>query len=432
MEHGGRSVKPVLGRYRTTVGTIKGMGVPRHRDLAPVVAQARLVLKELDRHEIPNGLERIAAQTGPRLPRPFENRLVQEIDTDEWFRGRVAESFEGEVDADDPTERAGALFLFRPDGWERRLEEIALRAESAELRERAESMERRIDDLESELGSWKDEAKQLRRKLSREAVQCGRRVAEARDQVRNRLDRRIGSLSRDKRRLEERLDKVTGERDEAREYLEFVKGHLEKVRRADRAGTGPAPGINAWADLDPLQAARLLDDVSRALAPDASFTDPELLPGTPTPLQLPDGIPPDARAVIEWLLTIDRSFVMLVDGYNVGFHLDRERFNTPEIRHRLQNDLVRLKGQAQGRPQVKVVYDSTQTGDLTSESVPGGIEVSFTNAGHIADDEIIRLAAVHGNSAVVVSSDRRVREQAEESGSLGVWSEALAAWCLNG
>jgi hypothetical protein len=44
-----------------------------------------------------------------------------------------------------------------------------------------------------------------------------------------------------------------------------------------------------------------------------------------------------------------------------------------------------------------------------------------------ADEEIISLAGqVPG--LVVITSDRRVREEAEARGAIGLWSEALVDW----
>ncbi|HEY5578375.1 MAG TPA: hypothetical protein VIL12_01660, partial [Acidimicrobiia bacterium] len=58
----------------------------------------------------------------------------------------------------------------------------------------------------------------------------------------------------------------------------------------------------------------------------------------------------------------------------------------------------------------------------------GGIEVRFTVAGVLADEEILNLVSRLEGQMVVVSSDRVVREGAEELGALGLWSEALAGW----
>ena len=360
----------------------------------------------------------------------MERRLLDEIEGNEWFRDHVADQFEGSVDATDPLEEAAALFLYRPQGWEGRLEEITRRSEESEHSDRVRCMVRRIEELESELETWRNSAKRFRREAEEAAAKSDRRVAAARAEARGRRDsRRLRVLSRENRRLSGELAVLVAERDEARRRLSDARGELEKERRIERSAA-PAPAPSAWADLDPLGAARLLDDVAEALSPPSAFADPVAVPAV-DPLGLPRGMAPDDRSAIEWLLTLDRSFALLVDGYNVAYHVDRARFNSPEIRRRLENDLARLRGLARGRPRVMVVYDSAQSGDTTSDSLAGGVEVRFTSAGHTADDELGKLAADLGASAVVVSSDRNVREQAQESGSLGLWSEALAGWILN-
>ena len=397
------------------------------------VRAARQVLSDLDKDDIPAGLARVAAQTRRHLVPPLERRLLEEIDRNVWFRERVAEAFEEARDSTGPDDEVSELFLLRPEGWEVQLDEIALRTQDSERSDRIAELTRRIAELESELETRRNSAKRYRREAEQAAAKADRRVAAERARARKRRDsRRLDVLGKENRRLAGELVAVTGERDETRQRLADARAELEKQRRIHRAAA-PKPAPSAWAELDPVGAARLLDDVARALSPEPRFEDPVAMVAMPAeyPLYLPGGLAPDGRSAIEWLLTVDRSFVLLIDGYNVGHHIDPARFNSPEIRHRLQNDLVRLRALARGRPRVTVVYDSAQTGDTTADFVAGGIEVRFTNAGHTADDEIVDLAAFLGGSAVVVSSDRRVREQAQESGSLGLWSEALAAWMLH-
>lgn len=407
-----------------------GMRNRKPGNLALVVAAARKALTDLDQDEVPGAIARVAAQTGRRLVPPLERRLLDEIEGNEWLRDRVTEQFAGSVDAADPYEAAAALFLYRPQGWEGRLEEITRRSQESEHSDRMARLTQRIDELESELETWRNSAKRFRREAEEAAAKSDRRVAAARAEARTgRGFRRLEILSRENRCLEKELAVVTAQRDEARERLSDTRGELEKERRMERSTT-PPPAPSAWADLDPLGAARFLDDVAEALSPTLVFADTAAVP-VEDPLGLPRGMAPDDRSAIEWLLTLDRSFAVLVDGYNVAYHVDRARFNTPEIRRRLENDLARFKGLARGRPGVTVVYDSAQSGDTTSDSLAGGVEVRFTSSGHTADDELVALAADLGASAVVVSSDRTVRERAQESGSLGLWSEALAGWILN-
>ena len=406
-----------------------GMRSRRMDELAQVVAVARQVLADLEPDERPGSLTKVAAQTGRNLVPPLESLLLGEIEDNEWFREQLAERFEGSVEADDPHERAAALLLYRPEGWEGHLEEISSRSEKSRQSGRMDRMDRRIKKLESQLVDWRDRAKRFRKEAKEAAAKADQRVAAARAETRkNRYSDRLEALSREIRRLKRELGAVGSERDEARRRLSDTRRELEKERRV-RQPTAPALTPSAWADLDPVGAALLLDDVAAALSPTSTFTDPVAAPAEGR-LGLPRGTAPDDRSAIEWLLTLDRPFALLVDGYNLAFHVDPARFNSAEIRRRLENDLVRLRGLARGRPRVTVVYDSAQSGDTTSDCLAGGVEIRFTNSGHSADDELVELAADLGASAVVVSSDRTVRERAQESGSLGLWSEALAGWIL--
>jgi predicted RNA-binding protein with PIN domain len=74
-----------------------------------------------------------------------------------------------------------------------------------------------------------------------------------------------------------------------------------------------------------------------------------------------------------------------------------------------------------------VVFDSTLPGAREARSAIGGVEVRFAEDDRIADEEIIDAAA-ELSDVVVISSDRAVREGAEERGAVVLWSEALTGW----
>ena len=405
------------------------MRLRRPEDLARVVDHAREVLADLDPDEVPAPLVRVVTQTGRSLVPPLQRRLIDEIDSNEWLRARVAERFDGEAGAGDPLEKAAALFLHRPDGWEDELGELARRSERSARADRIEAMARRIEALQTELETWRNRAKRNRRRAEEAAAQADRRVAAARAEAReDRHSGRLRALARDNRVLRSDLEAANARRQALRRRLAETRAELQRERRAERS-IDPVPAPSAWARLGLLGSARLLDDLVGAFSPDTAFEE-NLAPPVEEPLDLPAGTPPDDRSAIEWLLTLGRDFVLLVDGYNVGYHLDRTRFNSPYIRRRLENDLARLRKLAQGRPRVTLVYDSDQPGGTTRDSGHSGIEIRFTSTGHSADDELLALAAELGPAAVVVSSDRRVREGAQASGSIGLWSEALAGWIL--
>ena len=156
------------------------MRIGRPGDLTRVVDLARKVLADLDPEEIPAPLVRVVTQTGRSLVPPLQRRLIDEIDSNEWLRNQVAEKFDGAVDTDDPLEKAAALFLHRPDGWEDELGELARRSEHSAQADRIETMIRRIERLQTELESWRNRAKRNRRLAEEAAAQADRRVAAAR------------------------------------------------------------------------------------------------------------------------------------------------------------------------------------------------------------------------------------------------------------
>ena len=71
-----------------------------------------------------------------------------------------------------------------------------------------------------------------------------------------------------------------------------------------------------------------------------------------------------------------------------------------------------------------VVFDSS----VEEFSAPADRRVRLVFAPS-ADEWIIETA---GPATVVVTSDRRVREAAQQSGAIGLWSEALTAWITAG
>ena len=382
-------------------------------------------------------MHRVAQSTGQRLPAPLEKLLLKEIDQDEWLREQVAEEFDGSEEGGDPHEQAAALFLLRPDGWEDRLEGIRRDLRDAWNRDRIERYQRRIGELESDLKKWKRDARLANRKAEDSERDADRRVeqawGEARSTVEPELINTCGRLRRENRRLARRLEKTGAELEETGQRLAEARDDLERERRIEHAPPARSSTLNVWADMDAVEAARQLDEVVQAFFPGPVPIEVEPVPAAEEPLVLPSGVAPNSRQAVEWLIELDRPFTLLVDGYNVTAKMyPPDRFGLPEIRDRLQNDLAELKLRAKGRPRITVVWDSARAIETSAETLPNGIEVRYTREGWKADDELIDLAGRLGASAAVVSSDREVREEAQRAGSLGLWSEALANWALNG
>ena len=399
---------------------------------SPVVEAARKALADIEPRDTPAPLRKVSVSTQPSLPLPLERRLLREIEDNEWFREQAAEQFEGSAAASEPEERAGALFLFRPEGWKADLAETARSVEAARQAGLIKEMTGQIEKLESELEKWRTTAKRYRKTASAAENETGRLVAKARseafEKARSRFGGDLAEQKRENRRLEEELAAAEEELDQQRERLSFTREALDKVRRS-QPPPPPDPGPNAWADREPIESARFLDEVVEAHFPSSTFREPKPERAV-IPLALPPGVSPSAPPAVECLLALDRPFSLLVDGYNVGFHIDNHRFHSPVIRNRLETYLTLFKNLARGWPRVTVVYDSSCSGDTTVDYLGGEIEVMFTSAGRSADDELVSMAAEQGESAVVVSSDKEIQKKAGESGSLVLYSEALAGWIL--
>jgi predicted RNA-binding protein with PIN domain/TolA-binding protein len=141
------------------------------------------------------------------------------------------------------------------------------------------------------------------------------------------------------------------------------------------------------------------------------------------PPPLPGGVRNDGvEAAAHWLQS--SGVVFIVDGYNVsntawGSHAPREQRQRLE---RVLNELAMRHG-----TRFEVVYDGAFDRPSSLKAVHSTVQLRFTEAGVEADDVIISmvpdLAATTG--AVVVSSDRRVRDAASASGAAVVYSHTL-------
>ena len=412
------------------------------RLLRRAVEVARAALRDMEGREVPRALHPVAQSTGRRLPAPLEKRLLKELDENGWLREQAAEDFDGSETSDDPHERAAALFLLRPEGWEDHLEAIRRDLRDAWNSDRIKRYQQRIGELESDLKKWKRDARRANRRAENAGREADRRVEQAWEEARSTVEPGLietcDRLRRDNRRLAGALEETRAELGETGQRLAEARDDLERERRIEHVPPARPSTLNVWADMDAVEAARQLDEVVQAFFPGPAPVEVEAAPVPAEPLVLPAGMAPDSRAAVEWLLELDRPFALLVDGYNVTGKMyppgqyPPDQFSRPETRDRLQNDLAELKLRAKGSPRITVVWDSASASETSAETLPNGIEVRYTREGWKADDELIDLARDLGPSVAVVSSDREVREGAQRAGSLGLWSEALTTWALNG
>jgi predicted RNA-binding protein with PIN domain len=113
---------------------------------------------------------------------------------------------------------------------------------------------------------------------------------------------------------------------------------------------------------------------------------------------------------------------LIIDGYNL-LALDRRLDRGLEqSRNSLINHLVRYR-------QVKalnltVVFDGWRSGSATETRLAqDGISIVYSRLGEKADAVVIRLAREKSSGAVVVSSDREIRNAVERFGAVAIHAQ---------
>jgi len=399
--------------------------------LQPAFKAVRKALRDLDPDEVPAVLRRIAGQSGRRLPPPLARKLTERLDEDEWLRDKAAEAGSDlDPDSPDPARAVSALFLLRPDGWEDRAREAAEHRATGAQQALAVRLQRTITELEQQLERAREKARAAQQRAQVAQVDAERKAQVARAAIEAaRLEEREAAdeLRRAYEAMSERSGRLVEDLEEAGDRIATLRDELLRARRAGRDTAVPV-GPQAWADRDPVVMARLLDEIVEAVRPEAVLPVLESVGKEPPPFALPVGVSPDQKDAVAWLASYEEPYCLVVDGYNVTFLLDEERFTDTGARDRLNEGLARFRRVAAAPAQIIVVYDSAQSGGVSARTGPGGIEVRFTEAGHTADEEILTIASRAAARLAVVSTDRQVREGAEEFGALGLWSQALVAW----
>ncbi len=391
--------------------------------LSDAVAAGRAALRDLDGPEIPTSLQRVAAYCGGKLPPPLAASLLVEIDRNAWFREKVAEACEG-----DQSSPAG-LFLNRPDGWWLDVAEAAAAeaggredAELADLRIQIDKVEEKRQAAAKKAAEYK-KAFEKSKQRGKQKAETARRSVEAKFTAES---AELAGVRAEATGLAERLEALEAERRELQDAYDGVRSRLAKARRQrmDESGKG---GTSRSLPSDPVKLARLLDLQTASLG--RTPGDPPELVAVPSSdrLTLDAGVRPDSSDAIRWLVGLEEPAVVLVDGYNAQFHVNRTDFTSGAARRSLVAALKRLRTACATKHRMVVVYDSTLPGERVARSSLGGVEVRFAEKNLIADEEIVAMAA-DLDRVVVISSDREVREGSEDAGAVVLWSEALAAW----
>jgi predicted RNA-binding protein with PIN domain len=407
---------------------------PLQSVLAGAIEAGRAALRDLDRDDVPAGLKRVAAHTGGRLPPPLGASLLEALDDEEWFRDKAAEKLAEPIEADDPAR----LFLQRPAGWWTELAAAVAVTAVADEEQRADRAQQQVELLRSKVEESKRKLNDARRRERTSVGELKAQLGATRKQLKAAVAASGGDTSTLEQSLAEvqrRLREAEAARAEVQEMLAEQRVRLRRLRRerAEAERKARRGGATSFGG-DAIDMARTLDQMAAGVrvAGRRAEEPPNVESAEPSPaLGLPAGLAPDSPDAVTWLVGSGSAFSLVVDGYNVLFHLDRGDFSTGLARQRLAQELGRLKREA-GTARVIVVYDSALPGGRRARPTPGGIDVRFAEEDRLADEEVILLAAELEGAVVVVSSDREVREGAEAVGALALWSEALVGWIAAG
>lgn len=382
--------------------------------LVPALDAARRALSHLDEDAIPARIRVVAKRSG-KLPAPLALSLIAELDRNSWLRELALDEL-----ATKPQPREGSAsleFLRREPGWEKRLATITEQSQS-------EFEERSSLRLAEELRAAKLEIERLRRqvrKATRPAAESPQKKSlPVADGARDRADLKA-ALSSTKKALAA-SETVRAELSNRVSELQLrVETLLQRRPQKSAPRTAPGGSIRR----EPVELARDLDirlhswsmaplGVSAPAPP--SVTGPSELPS------IPSGIRPDKAEAIEWLLSHPGPLTVAVDGWNLAFQFK----NPPGRKERAQVEAAvgRLSHKAAGQRKLLVLFDSRFDTEGTHPGMHPDVEVRFPAS---ADEALIELAG-KSRSLVVITSDRRVREEAGQAGALGLWGEALLDW----
>lgn len=390
--------------------------------LSGAIEAGRSALRDLENSDIPAPLRRVAAYQGGRLPPPLATRMLSEIDKNEWFRDKVTEAWDGAAG------EASDLFLNRPAGWWVELKDVGHTAGTGKEQRRLEDLQARLQQVEAKRETAVKKAAEYKKAVNDAGRRSKEMVEAARRTVEERFSSEVADLDRLRAELLETKELLSGlaaEHCELENAFDAVRSRLVKARRCRFDDSDHQAGSRSL-PRDPVQLARLLDLQSAAMGRDAGGA-PEANEVEPVPLHMAAGIRPDSSDAIRWLLGLEEAVVVVVDGYNAQFHIDRSDFTSGGARRRLVEALQRLRSAATVKHRIVVVYDSTMPGERVARTSLGGVEVRFAEKGRIADEEIVDLTMAL-DQVVVVSSDRAVRDGAEANGAVVLWSEALEQW----
>ena len=302
------------------------------------------------------------------------------------------------------------------------------RAEAA----RAESA---LAEAESEL-----QAAKARRESEATTARAAREEARAAREELRRAERQVLALTERVRGLEQELERqrvaLAAARTEAAAEQRRLGGRVAELQaRLNDAQRQYRQLRRASSRLDPVvaEAVSTLERDLLALRRATGMTDLDLpaplradrRPERREPLPVPAGRgADDPETLAAWMATA--GVLVLVDGYNVTKHERGFPGRSLEDQRTLLLDLCRRLARRWGA-EVTVVFDGADVEAVPTRVGVGAVGVVFTDAGRIADDEIVARvnAEPPERPVVVVTSDNELRERTAALGASVTRSTAL-------
>ncbi|MEX2423599.1 MAG: hypothetical protein WD990_06445, partial [Acidimicrobiia bacterium] len=382
--------------------------------LEPAHTAAHRALVRLDDDDVPAALRSVRAASKKRtLPRPFRRVLAAHLE-EAWLRDlAVAELANG----DSPADQASRAFLTRPDGWQQHIEALAQQQEERQGRLDLVSVEaekRRLEEVNDELSRRLREAdariQDVEQHLgSDERLEGLRNRVEAANRTIARLESEIGNRSTEVARLRAELD-------EADERIGVLRAKAARTTDAAREGK---EGHRAFGRGRPVDTARFLDELVETMRPQPGTVEAGV---EVPPLALPRGIRPDSDEAIDWIRTVERRVLVVVDGHNVAHDLDSEPGRT--ARDRVVSEVARLRRLSDGPVSAIVFFDTGTDAEAHSNF---GVAVRYVEDADSAIESVVAAADV---DCIVISTDKGVRERTAVHGALTLWGTALSDWIM--
>lgn len=406
-----------------------------------VVALAAETVGQLPPVQVPTSLRPFAKFTPAKRARLAATPLAAALEADEVFRERVADRLRlafpqivealeaGQVPAAaEPRDVAAIAYVLRPDGWPEVVERAGQAAVAAERTVADEHLGDEVARLKTELDLVRDHAKHEVERMRGELAGV-HREAES-------LRRKIRQLEADMRRAQHAARQAEAEaaavRAEAESSVSRAESDLRRARGRATEAESALDGVRRVAreqrSADEVRLRLLLETISEAatgLRRELALSPTDQRPADSVdavrPLEPGTGdIPGRAResddpAVLDALLSLPRVH-LVVDGYNVT----KTGYPTLSL-HEQRVRLLRGLGAVAARTgaEVTCVFDGAQLGGPVPVPRFKGVRVLFSNPGEIADELIRRLVAAEpqGRPLVVVSSDREVADGVRRSGA---------------